>query len=129
MEDIDSKYGFPIAMGEDYDGFHAEQIQFIDGVHLGWKITRFSVHTFLDGLTYGLWEFLGTSDELLNREYPIYVYYIVYDEHNRVVKKVYANSEEGIAYSKLNWSAPFVPDLKVNKDGDLRFKYLCQEQK
>lgn len=124
MEQVDSKYGFPIAMGVNSEGCHTEQIQFIDGVRIGWKVARFCTHSVLDALSYGLWEFIGTPYEALNRNYPIYVYYVIYDEQNRVVRKVNADSDEGRQLSKLNWTVPYIENLKVNKDKKLRQQHL-----
>lgn len=124
MGDIDGKFGYPIAAGEDFDGVYSEQIQFIDGVPIGWKVFRFCAHTTCDALTYCLWEFVGTPIELMNNDYPIYTYYLVYDDQGKLIRAVPGDSEEGRKFATLKWTVPYIEGLKVNKDNSLRMNYL-----
>lgn len=117
---VDSHYGFPIAGGKSADGYDVEELQFIDGVPIGWKVARFCIHTFLDACTYCLWEFIGTPIELANMSYPTYVYYVIYDENGKLVRAVSSESEEGGRLALLPWSKPFVDGLKVNKSRAVR---------
>lgn len=124
MGDVDRKFGYPIAVGEDFNGDHSEQIQFIDGVPIGWKVFRFCAHSTCDALTYCLWEFVGTPIELVNRDFPTYTYYLVYDNQDRLIRAIPENSEEGRRFSTLKWTVPNIDGLKVNKDDSLRMNYL-----
>ena len=117
---VDRNYGYPVAGGLSEDGECVEQLQFVDGVPIGWKVARFCTHTVLDICTYGIWELLGTPIELANMNYPTYIYYVLYDSEGRIVKAVPADSEEGRAFSRLPWSSPYVDGLKVNKSRDVR---------
>jgi hypothetical protein len=107
------------------DGRHVrqEQIQFIDGIPIGWKVVRFCTHGVLDAATYFLWEFIGTPLELYYSDYPTYVYYVIYDSDGKIVRAVDAQTPEGREYSKLQWTLPFVDELKVNKDASVRNRY------
>lgn len=120
MVEVDGRYGFPVAVGTTVDGEYAEQIQFIDGVSIGWKTARWCIHSTLDALSYCLWEFIGTPIEWANKDYPIYVYYIIYDSEGNIIRAVDRNSPEGVEISKLPWTVPFITDLKVNKDNYAR---------
>ena len=123
MAYVDHRFGFPIACGLDSNGNYTEQIQFIDGIPMGWKVARFCAHGVLDSVTYFLWEFIGTPLELYYSDYPIYVYYVIYDSDGKIVRAVGAETPEGREYSKLQWTLPFIDDLKVNKDASVRNKY------
>ena len=123
---VDRNYGYPIAGGLSEDGEYVEELQFVDGVPIGWKVARFCIHSVLDACTYCIWELLGTPIELANMNYPTYVYYVVYDSEGKVVSAVPADSEEGRAFAKLPWSSPPVDGLKVNKSMEVRNKLLQQ---
>ena len=106
-DSVDRIYGHPVAVGLSSDGKdYIEQIQFVDGVPWGWKIGRIVVHCALDNWTFFLWEFVGFPFELLNSEYPEYVYYVIYDDSNNVVKVIPQDSPEGRKIAALPWSAP-----------------------
>ncbi len=123
MAYVDHRFGYPIACGLDSGGNYAEQIQFIDGIPIGWKVARFCTHGVLDAATYFLWEFIGTPLELYYSDYPTYVYYVIYDSDGKIVRAVDAQTPEGREYSKLQWTLPFVDELKVNKDASVRNRY------
>lgn len=113
---IDRKYGYPVAAGMSADGReYIEQVQFVDGIHMHWKVTRIVTHAVLDDLTIFLWEFIGTPIELCCDDYPEYVYYLVYDDKNRLVRKIDRNSPEGEELAKLKWSAPILPTSNINR--------------
>lgn len=114
MSFVDNRFGFPVAVGLTRDGEYAEQLQFVDGVSIGWKTARYCIHGTLDACTYCLWELIGTPIELMNRDYPVYVYYVVYDEDGVIKRVVPSDSPEGYEFSKLPWAVPFIADLKVN---------------
>lgn len=107
---VDHNYGFPIATGFTADGTeYVEQIQFVDGVPMGWKVFRIVLHSVADTFTYFLWEFIGFPMELALDSHPEYVYYLVYDENDQLVRKIPEESIEGISLSKLEWSSPRLP--------------------
>lgn len=107
---VDNKYGYPIATGFTADGTeYVEQIQFVDGVPMGWKVFRIVLHSVADNLTYFLWEFIGFPMELALGSHPEYVYYLVYDENDQLVRKIPEESMEGRSLSKLEWSSPRLP--------------------
>lgn len=117
---VDGHYGYPLAIGKNDAGLYTEQIQFIDGTPIGWKIARCCIHGGLDACTWFLWEFIGTPIELCNMKYPIYVYFVIYDENNQIVRTVNADTPEGKKYMALDWSVPRDPDLKVNLNDNVR---------
>ena len=117
---VDGHYGYPLAIGKNGAGLYTEQIQFIDGTPVGWKIARCCIHGGLDACTYFLWEFIGTPIELCNMKYPVYVYFVIYDENNRIIRTVNADTPEGKKYMALDWSVPRDPDLKVNLNDNVR---------
>lgn len=107
---VDNKYGYPIATGFTADGTeYVEQIQFVDGVPMGWKVFRIVLHSVADNFTYFLWEFIGFPMELALGNHPEYVYYLVYDENDQLVRKIPEESIEGRSLSKLEWSSPRLP--------------------
>lgn len=53
-------------------------------------------------------------------KYPIYVYFVIYDENNQIVRTVNADTPEGKKYMALDWSVPRDPDLKVNLNDNVR---------
>ena len=116
QKSIDRIYGCPVAVGMSEDGKeYIEQLQFVDGIPCGWKITRIVVHSVLDSCTWFLWEFVGFPIELLNSDYPEYIYYVVYDDNNNVIKAVSQDSVEGHKYASLPWSAPRQKYVHVNR--------------
>lgn len=117
---VDGHYGYPLAIDRNDAGLYTEQIQFIDGTPVGWKIARCCIHGGLDACTYFLWEFIGTPIELCNMKYPVYVYFVIYDENNRIIRTVNADTPEGKKYMALDWSVPRDPDLKVNLNDNVR---------
>lgn len=107
---VDNKYGYPIATGFTADGTeYVEQIQFVDGIPMGDKVCRIVLHSVADGLTYFLWEFIGFPLELALGGHPEYVYYLVYDENDQLVRKIPEETIEGMSLSKLEWSSPRLP--------------------
>lgn len=124
MREVDRAYGFPVAAGELESG-HIEQLQFIDGVPIGWKVARFCIHTVLDGCTYCLWELLGTPIEMANRDFTTYVYFVIYDADGKVVRTVDAASPEGRRLAALPWAVPRNENLQVNKMRDVRNNVLA----
>lgn len=129
MAYVDRRFGYPIAMGDDADGYHVEQLQFVNGIPVGWKVARFCMHGVLDACTYCLWELVGTPLELASRNYKTEVFYVVYDEEGKIVRSVSADSAEGAQFAHLNWSKPFIDGLKVNTDKSLRVAYNNQGRK
>jgi hypothetical protein len=113
---MDKIYGHPVAVGMSADGKeYIEQLQFVDGIPWGWKIGRIAAHSILDGCTYFLWEFIGFPIELINSDYPEYIYYVVYDDNNNVIKAVSQDSVEGRKYATLPWSVPRQEYVHVNR--------------
>ena len=103
---IDKIYGEPMAVGMSADGKeYIEQLQFVDGIPLGWKIGRIAVHTILDGCTFFLWELIGFPIEVIYSEHPEYIYYVVYDDSDNVIRAISQDSEEGLRLARLPWSA------------------------
>jgi hypothetical protein len=101
---VDHIYGSPIAAGMSADNTeYIEQVEFVDGVPMGWKFARIFIHVGLDVNTFFLWEIPGTIIESCNATYPEYTYYLVYDKDNTLVRAIPADSEEGAAISKLPW--------------------------
>ena len=101
---VDYVYGAPIAAGMSADNReYVEQVKFVDGVRVGWKITRICVHVWLDLNTFFIWEVPGTLYESL-QSYPEYVYFLVYDKENQLVRAVPADSPEGEAFMNLPWA-------------------------
>jgi hypothetical protein len=123
MDHVDHRFGYPIAAGVDNDGKYVEQLQFVDGVSVGWKIARICIHGTLDAATYCLWEFAGTPIELLNSDYPLHVYYVAYDSEGNIDYAVSSDSPQGRKLSELSWTIPLVSDLRVNKDSSIRMRY------
>lgn len=116
QKSVDRIYGYPVAVGMSADGKeYVEQLQFVDGIPWGWKITRIVVHSVLDSCTYFLWEFIGFPIELINSDYPEYIYYVVYDDNNNVIKAVSQDSIEGRKYATLPWSVPRQKYVHVNR--------------
>ena len=113
---MDKIYGQPVAVGMSADGKdYIEQLQFVDGIPWGWKIGRIVAHSILDGCTFFLWEFVGFPIELINSGYPEYIYYVVYDDNNNVIKAVSQDSVEGRKYATLPWSVPRQKYVHVNR--------------
>ena len=103
---IDKIYGEPMAVGMSADGKeYIEQLQFVDGIPLGWKIGRIAVHSILDGCTFFLWELVGFPIEVINSDHPEYIYYVVYDDNDNVIRAIPQDSEEGLRLATLPWSA------------------------
>ena len=119
---VDRTYGYPLATGVLQSGDQIEQIQFINGTPIGWKVARICTHGTLDALTYCLWELIGTPIELTHSDYPTHLYYVIYDADNKIVRAVDGASEEGVKISKMDWSIPFVDGLKVNLDDKVRVR-------
>jgi hypothetical protein len=116
---IDKIYGEPMAVGMSADGKeYIEQLQFVDGIPLGWKIGRIAVHSILDGCTFFLWELIGFPIEVINSDHPEYVYYIVYDDNDNVIRAIPQDSEEGLRLATLPWSA----SKQECYEGDSRFR-------
>lgn len=113
---VDETYGAPIAAGMSKNGTeYIEQIQFIDGVPIKWKITRIITHSLLDAITYFIWEIPGTYIETSHSNYPEYTYFVIYDSDNYVVRTVPYDSHEGQQLAKLPWASPKV-NLKEDYD-------------
>lgn len=116
QKSVDRIYGYPVAVGMSADGKeYVEQLQFVDGIPWGWKIGRIVAHSVLDGCTYFLWEFIGFPIELINSDYPEYIYYVVYDDNNNVIKAVSQDSVEGRKYATLPWSVSRQKYVHVNR--------------
>lgn len=114
---MDKIYGHPVAVGMSSDGKeYIEQLQFVDGIPWGWKIGRIAAHSILDGCTFFLWEIVGFPIELINSNYPEYLYYVVYDDNNNVIKAVSQDSIEGRKYATLPWSVPRQKYVHVNRE-------------
>lgn len=114
---VDQTYGAPLAAGMSEDGTeYIEQIQFIDGVPMGWKIARIITHSVLDAATYFIWEIPGTIIETANSSYPEYAYFVIYDSENYVVRTIPYDSYEGERLAQLPWASPKV-DLEGDYDG------------
>lgn len=110
---VDSNYGYPIATGFTEDGTeYVEQIQFVDGTPIGWKVFRITLHSVADTFTCFLWEFIGFPMEVALSNHSEYVYYLVYDERNHLVRKMAEDTEEGRLISKLAWTSPRLPTEK-----------------
>ncbi|MDO5462803.1 MAG: hypothetical protein Q4F99_04905 [bacterium] len=117
QERVDRTYGAPIATGMSADNKeYIEQIQFIDGTPVGWKIARIHIHSFLDSWTFFLWEIPGTIIEMCNDDYSEYTYFVIYDDEDNVVRKVPLNSPEGCTLSALPWASKEI-DLWEKCDG------------
>ena len=103
---MDKIYGQPVSVGMSADGKeYIEQLQFVDGIPLGWKIGRIATHTILDGCTFFLWELIGFPIEVINSDHPEYIYYVVYDDNDNVIRAIPLDSEEGLRLATLPWSA------------------------
>jgi hypothetical protein len=103
---VDAVYGHPVAVGMSADGKeYIEQIQFVDGISLRGKIVRVVLHTMLDCCTYFLWELVGFPIEVINSDHPEYIYYVVYDDNDNVIRAIPQDSEEGLRLATLPWSA------------------------
>lgn len=114
---VDRTYGAPIAAGMSADNAeYIEQIQFVDGTPVGWKIARIHIHSILDACTLFLWELPGTIIESCNSDYPEYIYFVIYDDENRVVRKVAFDSPEGQQLAQLPWASRGI-DLWEECDG------------
>lgn len=114
---VDRTYGAPIAAGMSADNKeYIEQIQFVDGTPVGWKIARIHIHSILDALTCFLWEIPGTIIECNYSDYPEYTYFVVYDDNNCVVRTIPFTSPEGQALAKLPWASQGI-DLWEECDG------------
>lgn len=124
MQEVDRAYGFPIAAGT-FENGHVEQLQFVDGVPIGWKVARFCIHTALDCCTYCIWELVGTPLEMANRDFKTYVYFVIYDADDKVVRTVDAASPEGRRLAALPWAVPRNENLKVNLVRDVRNNVLA----
>ena len=104
---VDKIYGYPVAVGMNEDGKeYIEQIQFVDGIPWGWKIGRVAMHCLFDSCSFSLWEFIGFPFELINSNYPEYIYFVVYDDGNNVIRAIPQDSPEGRQISALPWIAP-----------------------
>ena len=119
---VDRNYGYPVAAGSGEGGAMGEQVQFVDGVSRGWKATRIVVHSVLDYATYCIWEAAGTPLELASKAfgYPSYTYYLVYGGDGNVSRVVAADTEEGVRYSEMPWSAPRDAGLPFNRCPQVR---------
>ena len=124
MQEVDRVYGFPVAAGA-FENGHVEQLQFVDGVPIGWKVARFCIHTALDCCTYCIWELLGTPLEMANRDFKTYVYFVIYDADDKVVRTVDAASPEGRRLAALPWAVPRNENLQVNMLRDVRNNVLA----
>ena len=103
---MDKIYGQPVSVGMSADGKeYIEQLQFVDGIPWGWKIGRIATHTILDGCTFFLWELIGFPIEVINSDHPEYIYYVVYDDNDNVIRAIPLDSEEGLRLATLPWSA------------------------
>ena len=123
---VDRVYGYPVAMCRMPDGGRIEQIQFIDGIPGVWKAGLVVSYIALDCCTLGIAEVLiGTPIELAHGGYPTRVYYVFYGPDNKVIRAVSETSEEGRRISKMDWTVPFVPRLKVNRDRTVRDRRLA----
>lgn len=121
QQEIDAVYGHPVAVGMSADGKeYVEQIQFVDGIRMRWKVLRVVAHCLCDDLTIFLWEFIGTPIEMMNADYPEYVYYVVYDEQDRVVRSVAQDSPEGKRLASLPWTSPRLPPQPTNRKATVR---------
>ena len=69
---IDRRYGCPIASGE-HGGEYWEELQFVDGMSRGAKVTLIVANSFLDVATALQWEWFGSG--------LLYLMYLKYDEH------------------------------------------------
>ena len=105
---IDRNYGFPIAFNVDDSGCVVEQIQFVDGVSKESKQSRIVLHGALDYCTFCIWELVATPFELCAWAigYPTYVYFLEFDENERLVRAVNADSAEGQRYLEQAWTIP-----------------------
>ena len=106
---IDLFYGCPIAAGYSDDGLeYIEQIQFIDGCPIGWKVARICIHSVLDACTYFLWEIPGFIIEASNFYYPEHTYFLVYNANNELVRAIPLHSPEGQTLANLPWASESV---------------------
>ena len=116
---VDAVYGYPVAVGMSADGKeYIEQIQFVDGISLRGKIVRIALHTILDCCTYFLWELVGFPVEVINSDHPEYIYYVVYDDNDNVIRAIPLDSEEGLRLATLPWAA----SKQECYEGDSRFR-------
>ena len=106
QEEVDRQYGRPIAAGMSPGGLYIEQVQFVDGVTVGTKVFCICLNSFADALTLFFWEPFGTIAEASSRNFTEYVFYIVYNEQNQIVRVVPENSEEGHYFALLSWASP-----------------------
>lgn len=114
---VDRTYGAPIAAGMCAENKeYIEQIQFVDGTPVGWKIARIHIHSILDSWTLFLWELPGTLIEACYADYPEHIYFVIYDDENCVVRKVAFDSPEGQRLAQLPWASKGI-DLWGECDG------------
>ena len=105
---VDMVYGAPIALGVTEDGReYIEQIQFVDGIRVGWRIFRLCAHVTLDVCTFGIWEVIAFPYELYTQKHYLeYSYFVVYDTQNKVVRKIGIDTAEGQKLLKMPWASP-----------------------
>ena len=125
QREVDTIYGYPVAVGMSTDGSeYVEQVQFIDGSTPEAKLFRFLIYAICDAGTYMFTELLFFPIEMsIQEQHGRYVYFIVYDDENKIVRAMDIDSSEGRMLYALPWAASRPRCIHENPNCD-----VCKKQ-